>query len=243
MQKSSYLVSLAGLAFVATLAACGGSAGNGACCGGVSPPSSGGGAAPPPATVAPTGPATVAPTGPATVAPTSPATVAPTSPATAAPTGVGSLSIGVALPTTGIGVEMDPTWGQVAGYTQSTNSQVLAFPVGTTITIKNRDNTVHTMNVIGTPSGPPANFPANPPLSIAPIGGTNLAAGYASGNVMPGASVSVTLSTAGTFLIGCAYHYLSNNMRDVLQVSNSATPGPQATPPPSGGGGCVGPYC
>lgn len=160
------------------------------------------------------------------------------------PPGVPPLSIGIALPTGAIGYESDPTWGQVGGFTQSTYSQVLAFPPGTTITLKNlSSNTPHTFNVIAASSGPPANFPSNPSLSTGANGGNTLAAGYSSGTIDPGSSVSVVLANAGTYLIGCAYHYASANMRDVIQVSSSATPGPQATPmpgssaPPSGGGG------
>ena len=159
------------------------------------------------------------------------------------PSGAAAMSIGVALPSGAIGFESDPAWGQVGGYTQSTYSQVLAFPPGSTVTVTNlSSNTPHTFNVVGTSSGPPANFPANPSLSTAANGGNTLAAGYSSGTINGGGSVSVVLANAGTYLIGCAYHYSSNNMRDVIQVSTSATPGPQATAmpgaaPPTGGGG------
>lgn len=153
-------------------------------------------------------------------------------------------TVGFALPTGLIGVENDPTWGIVGGYTQAAYSQVLAFPVGATITLKNISaSTAHTFNVIGMTNGPPVSWP-NATLSTSASGGTSLGAGYASGTLNAGQSVTVTLSTPGTFMIGCAYHYASNQMRDIIMVSNSAVPGPQATPPPSGGGGgCGGPYC
>ena len=80
---------------------------------------------------------------------------------------------------------------------------------------------------------PPAIFPADPKLSVPPKGGTKLEAGYASGPIKPGKSVTVTLVKAGIYLIGCAYHYHSG-MRDVLVVAVHATPGPQATPAPKG---------
>lgn len=152
--------------------------------------------------------------------------------------GVSGDTIGMSLPTSSIGHENDPSWGAVGGYTQSARSQVIAFPPGTTITIKNLSSTIkHTLNVISTTSGPPANFPSNPSLSISASGGTTFGAGYASGSVNPGDSVSVTLANPGTYLVGCAYDYVNYNMRDVIEVSSSATPGPQATSPPSGGGG------
>ncbi|HEY8320468.1 MAG TPA: hypothetical protein VIG46_01580 [Candidatus Baltobacteraceae bacterium] len=168
-------------------------------------------------------------------------TPGPTAAPTAAPT-VAPLAVGVALPTTGIGSLADPTFGQIGGYTQTTYSQTLAFPVGSTITVSNLSAaTPHTLDVVGT-----AGFPANPTLTTTASGG-GMSATYASGNINGGQSVSIALPTAGTYYFGCAYHYLSApQMRDVIQVSNTATPGPQATPNPGaggGGGGCVGIYC
>jgi len=169
-------------------------------------------------------------------------TATPASTPTAVPT-LAPLSVGVALPTTGIGSVADPTFGQVGGYTQGTYSQTLAFPVGSTITVSNLStSTPHTLDVVGT-----AGFPANPTLTTAASGG-GMSASYASGNINGGQSVTIALATAGTFYFGCAYHYLSApQMRDVIQVSNTATPGPQATPNAGlgggGGTGCVGIYC
>ncbi len=158
------------------------------------------------------------------------------------PPTVGAQTIGIALPDGNIGSVDTAPYGRVGGYTQSVYSQVLAFAPGTTITLKNLSSTTpHTLNVLGT-----SGFPTNPTLSTAASGGTALAAGFQSGSIAPGATMSVTLSTPGTYYIGCAYHFNDAlSMRDVLLVSSSATPGPQATPQPSGGGsgGCVGPYC
>ena len=165
------------------------------------------------------------------------------------PPGVSGNSIGEALPTSAIGVEIDPMWGQVAGFTQSNRSQVIAFAPGTQITVKNLasggSGAPHTLNVIGMSSGPPASFPANPSLSTTASGGNSLASGFASGVINPGSQMTLTLSTPGTFLVGCAFHYVTNNMRDVIEVASGATPGPQATSQPSsgGGGGCTGVYC
>jgi plastocyanin len=157
------------------------------------------------------------------------------------PGGLGADTIGIALPN-GMGT-VNTQFGMVGGYTQSTYSQTLAFPPGTKVTIKNlASSDVHTLNVLSMSS-----FPANPALSSAASGGSTLAMGWASGAIQPGSSVTVTLSNPGTYFIGCAFHYITNGMRDVLQVSNSAQPGPQATPPASGSGGapggCAGVYC
>jgi len=157
------------------------------------------------------------------------------------PPPVGANTIGVGLPS-GMGTVTTAQFGVIGGYTQQTFSQVLAFAPGTQITIRNLSSSVpHTLNVLSTSS-----FPANPALSTNASGGNQLGANYASGTIAPGGSVVVTLATAGTYYIGCAYHYpLSPSMRDVLIVSNSATPGPQATPAPgstSGSGGGYGGY-
>jgi plastocyanin len=160
------------------------------------------------------------------------------------PAGVGTNSIGLAQPNGTIG-QVHTAFGMVGGYTQQTYSQMLAFPPGTTVTLRNLSSSQpHTLNVLSTTA-----FPALPAtLSATATGGTNVAAGFQSGNILPGQSMQVTLNTPGTYFIGCAYHYNdAQSMRDVLLVSANATPGPQATPQPSGGGsggtGCQGPYC
>jgi plastocyanin len=155
------------------------------------------------------------------------------------PPPVGTMTIGFALPSGLIGT-VTTQFGLIGGYTQQVYSQVLAFPPGTTVTLKNLSaSTQHTLNVLST-----TGFPANPSLSTSASGGNTLAMGYASGAINGGATASVTLSNPGTYFIGCAFHYMNSpSMRGVIEVSTSATPGPQATPPPSsGGGGGGGPY-
>ena len=153
----------------------------------------------------------------------------------ASPSPLPSAAIGVAIPTGKIGVEPDPVWGTISGYTQEQTSQVLAFPPGAKITIENLSSTTpHTLNVIGTSNGPPPHFPKNPNLLFSPSGNGVLGANYASGSLNPGASVTVTLSNPGIYLIGCFYHYIEFNMRDVIQVVAGATPGPTASPGPGG---------
>jgi protein SCO1 len=142
-------------------------------------------------------------------------------------------TIGISIPTGPIGMENDPVWGTIGGFTQSTTSQVLAFPPGTKITLQNLSSTdPHTFNVIALTSGPPPKFPANPNLSFDAKGNGQLGTGFASGIINPMQNVTVTLSKPGIYLIGCAFHYLIG-MRDVIQVSASATPGPQATAGPT----------
>ena len=149
------------------------------------------------------------------------------------PTPTGTIStqqvVTEALPTSAIGVEVDPTFGQVAGFTQATYSQTLAFAPGSQIMIRNGQAGVpHTFNVVSTTS-----FPASPTLSTSASGSSTIDASYTSGTVSPSTTVGPFTLTAGTYYLGCAFHYLSNNMRTVLTVAAGATPGPQATPAPS----------
>jgi protein SCO1 len=156
------------------------------------------------------------------------------SPGSGAPSPLPS-AIGVGIPTGKIGVENDPVWGTISGYTQAKTSQILAFAPGATITIQNLSATTpHTLNVIAKTSGPPPKWPKNPSLPFSPMGNGILGTGYASGSLNPGATVKVKLSKPGIYLIGCAYHYVEFNMRDVIQVVAGATPGPTASPGPGG---------
>lgn len=207
-------LSLAGVAFVAVLAACGGGGSSG---GGTVPTN------PPTASVPPSGNPAPSPT----------ATVAATATPTTAPA---AAVIGFALPNGAIGTIMTP-FGLIGGYTEKTYSQVIAFPPGTVVTLKNlSNNTQHTLNVLSMSS-----FPASPALSFTASGGNQLGSTYASGPINPGATVQITLSNPGTYYIGCAFHYMNNpSMRGVIEVAANATPGPQATPQP-GATGAPGP--
>ena len=141
-------------------------------------------------------------------------------------------TIGEELPEEGVGSIKSSVWkATLGGFTQTERTQSLAFPPGTKITIHNLSSSItHTLDVVKVISGPPAVFPPNPNLSIPAKGDGKLEAGYASGPISPGKSVTVTLVKAGTYEIGCAFHY-GEGMRDVLVVKNGAKPGPQATPP------------
>jgi plastocyanin len=142
-------------------------------------------------------------------------------------------TIGTELSGEGLGTIDSPKWqADLSGYTQKKYSQALAFKPGTKLTIMNLShNFTHTLNVVEEISGPPADFPKNPKLSIPAKGDGKLEEGYASGPIKPRKTVTVTLVKAGIYLIGCAFHY-RDGMRDVLVVSEHGRPGKQATPPP-----------
>jgi plastocyanin len=141
-------------------------------------------------------------------------------------------TIGEELPSEGLGVIKSPKWkAKLGGFTQQKYSQSLGFPPHTVITIRNLSKSItHTLDVVKEVSGPPANFPGNPKLSIAAKGGGKFQAGYASGPIKPGGSVKITLVKDGYYLIGCAFHY-HVGMHDVFVIRTHAAPGPQATPP------------
>lgn len=132
-----------------------------------------------------------------------------------------------------LGVIDDTFWGAtLGGFTQTQYSQALGFPPNTKLTITNISSSIpHTLNVIAKIAGPPATFPASPTL-LTTAHGKVFKKGYRSGTIMPGKSVSVTLAKKGIYLIGCAFHYKSAGMRDVVVVATNATPGPEASPPP-----------
>jgi plastocyanin len=143
-------------------------------------------------------------------------------------------TIGEELPTEGLGTVDSAKWkATLGGFTQERYSQPLGFKPHTKITILNLSHSItHTLDVVKEISGPPADFPKNPNLSINAEGDGKLETGYASGPIKPGKSVTVTLVKAGVYLIGCAFHY-KFGMHDVLVVAPHAAPGQQATPPPS----------
>lgn len=152
-----------------------------------------------------------------------------------APSPLPSGGIGLGIPTGRIGAVNDPTWGTISGFTEEKTSQVLAFPPGTTLMIHNLSSTSpHTLDVIAQTSGPPPKWPQSPSLSFYPSGNGVLGAGYASGTIQPNSEVSVKLTNPGIYLIGCAFHYIGFNMRDIIQVEAGATPGPTASPGPGG---------
>jgi hypothetical protein len=137
----------------------------------------------------------------------------------------------IALPTSAMGYQTSP-FGEIGGYTQSATSQTLGFSPGQQVMFQNAQAPgpqapPHTLGDTGAQW-----FIQNPPLSTTGTGGSTFAAGYQTGTLAPGQSIGPITLTAGTYYIGCAYHYGSYGMRDVLVVAPNASPGPAATPPP-----------
>jgi len=138
---------------------------------------------------------------------------------------------GEELPEEGVGTQKNATWGKIGGFTQTAYAQVLAFPPGTKLTVRNLSkDTQHTFDIVAEAGKAPAHFPSKGP-SINASGGSIGQVGYASGPINPGKSVTLTLSKPGTYLIECAFHY-GEGMQDVLIVEKGAKPGPEGTPSP-----------
>jgi hypothetical protein len=84
----------------------------------------------------------------------------------------------------------------------------------------------HTFSVIST-----TGFNGTPTATAS--GGSTIASNFNTGTVNGGQLIGPFTLTAGTYFIGCAFHYLAEGMRTVLVVAANATPGPQATPMPT----------
>jgi plastocyanin len=140
-------------------------------------------------------------------------------------------TVGEELPFEGVGTHKDKIWGTIGGFTQMQFAQVLAFPPGTKITVRNLSKDIqHTFDVVGMATKGPARFPTKQPQQNA-SGGDVLEVGYASGPINPGKHVTLRLTKPGTYLIQCAFHW-NEGMDDVLIVKAGAKPGAQGTPSP-----------
>jgi len=152
--------------------------------------------------------------------------------------------IRVAIPTSAIGT-VNSQFGVVGGYTQTNLSQTLGFVPGTKVMIENAQSASSGIpHTLGDTGGGNSFPPTGSNLSMTPhtLGG-KLSSGFQTGTIQPGKQIGPITLEQGTYFIGCAYHYSTNGMRDILVVAANATPGPAATPPPgqspppSGSGG------
>ncbi|HEY4442233.1 MAG TPA: hypothetical protein VGN14_17365 [Candidatus Elarobacter sp.] len=166
-----------------------------------------------------------APAGPGTTPVSTPTpTATPAGTATPTPTAQPQV-ITMALPSSVMGSTTSAN-GPIGGYTQTGFSQTLAFAPGSQVMLRNgQATTSHTLNVLSTTA-----FPTNPSLSAA-ASGSSIDQNFASGAINPDTTIGPFTLTAGTYFVGCAFHYVSDTMRTVLVVAAGATPGPQATPP------------
>jgi len=150
--------------------------------------------------------------------------------------GGGNMNCVTALPPAGtqtIGVNLtnpnqaacdDPTYSSVKAYfggSTVTTSQVISVTHSGTNVVEftNLDIQPHTAASLGPWSG---SYPPNGPDPAATASPTNTdisAAGFTTGNLDPGTTSNAYLANVpGFYIIGCAYHYNSDNMRTVIIV-------------------------
>ena len=133
-------------------------------------------------------------------------------------------TIGVNLTNPNQAACTDPTYQAVKGYfggTTVTSSEVVSVTHSATdmIQFMNLDIQPHTAASLGPWSGSyPATGP-NPAATPSPAGTDISATGFTTGNMDAGMhSFSYLANVPGFYIIGCAYHYLSDNMRTVIIV-------------------------
>ena len=145
-------------------------------------------------------------------------------PGTASPTPAAS-PVGLLL--TGENNVSVAPYGNVKGFFPGTNgsppngSNVVNLTAMQNVTFTNTEASggfPHTASFIQTWGG---SFPASPtiPSSASATGTSISSSGFSSGNLNPGQTSAVYSTGApGMFIFGCAYHYVSNNMRTVVIV-------------------------
>jgi plastocyanin len=134
-------------------------------------------------------------------------------------------TIGVNLTNPNQAACVDSTYQDVKAYfggSTVTTSQVISVTHSSTNSIQftNLDFQPHTAASLGVWSGSyPSNGP-NPAATPSPKGTDISAPGFTTGNLDPGKnSKKYAANVPGFYIIGCAYHYNSDNMRTVIIVN------------------------
>src|SRR5437660_7039922 len=118
----------------------------------------------------------------------------------------------------------DPTYGFELGYAKgkSTTTQTIKLPTGESVRFQNLDTISHSAAFLGNASPSPSTWPSaftgstmKSPAATA-IGAT----GFATWSLGPGfTSPAYETCLPGFYMIGCQYHYVSNQMRTVIIVT------------------------
>jgi len=113
----------------------------------------------------------------------------------------------------------DPTYGQVSFYSPATGNAAVVRVVKNSQVVFSNDGSgsPHTASGFGS-TGFPATFDN---VSGTTASGTTIDNGmtWSTGSLNPGQTSSAFTVPAGTYYFGCAYHYNSNAMRDVIVSS------------------------
>ena len=117
----------------------------------------------------------------------------------------------------------DPTYGFELGYARgkSTTTQTIPLPMGESVRFQNLDTISHSAAFLGNASPSPSTWPSTFTGSTtkSPAGTAIGTTGFATGSLDPGV-ISPVYETGlpGFYMIGCEYHYISNEMRTVIIV-------------------------
>jgi plastocyanin len=132
-------------------------------------------------------------------------------------------SVGMRL--TGETPTNDPTYGFILGYANggiSKTSAVVGLTAGDPVQFVNADvSLTHTASFLGDASEDGAPWPStfNGSSTKSPPGTSISAPGFSTGSIAPGKLSAVyTAGVPGFYMIGCAFHYDSNQMRTVVIV-------------------------
>lgn len=116
-------------------------------------------------------------------------------------------------------------YGQVLGYfkgTASKTSKVVTIPLGSSVVFSNVDSQLpHTASLLGDATKKSAPWPSSftGSSSQSPAGTDISTASFSTGTMSAGkSSLTYTASVPGFYMFGCAFHYVSHEMRDVIIV-------------------------
>ncbi len=117
----------------------------------------------------------------------------------------------------------DPNYGFELGYAvgTGTQTQTISLPIGESVQFKNLDTVPHSAAFLGNATGTSAPWPAsfNGSTSKSPAGSAIGTTGWATGSLNPGKSSPIyETGLPGFYMIGCQYHYNTNEMRTVVVV-------------------------
>lgn len=118
----------------------------------------------------------------------------------------------------------DPTYMAVKGYfggSTITSSQVISLTASSSNTVQwaNVDFQPHTAANLGTWAGAYPTTQPNAAATSSPQGMDISTPGFTTGNINNGSSsFTYKADVPGVYIFGCAYHYISDNMRTVIIV-------------------------
>ena len=117
----------------------------------------------------------------------------------------------------------DPNYGFELGYAvgSGTQTQTIGLPMGESVRFKNLDTISHSAAFLGNATANSAPWPGafNGSTTESPAGTAIGTTGWATGSLSPGKSSPIyETGLPGFYMVGCQFHYNSNEMRTVIVV-------------------------